>query len=119
MTLEQFRAILSSPDSYNRDYLVSLCKGADIALGKVSNASRWIPVLERIPTYEESTEIEGDKRVKRLIEVTIELSTSERYVGYAYFEDGRWVRQDMILDLEVSQVVAWRIPEPYLGDFEL
>ena len=119
MLLEQFRAILRNSDDYDRDLLVSLCKGADIALGKIHDSNRWIPVIERTPTYQESTELEGDTRVSRLLEVTVELVNGDRYVGYAYFDAGRWERQDLVLDLDISQIVAWRSPEPFYGELEL
>lgn len=119
MTLEHFRNLLRNPDIRNIAYLKTLCRGADVALGKLYDSNRWIPVIERTPTYDEFTELEGEDRVSRLLEVTVELVSGDRYVGYAYFNKGRWERQDLVLDLDVSQIVAWRVPVPYYGEIEL
>ena len=120
MTLEGFKKILLNANhTEDIDSFRKLCQGAYQALCKLESMNQWVSVLERTPTIEESTEIEGENTVFRLLEVTVETFTGERYVGYAYYENGRWVRQDMVLDVSGSSIIAWRIPKEYTGEVVL
>ena len=120
MTLEGFKKILLNANHVEDvDSLRKLCQGAYQALCRLESMNQWVSVLERTPTIEESTEIEGGNTVPRLLEVTVETFTGERYVGYAYYENGRWVRQDMVLDISGSSIIAWRIPKEFTGEIVL